>query len=304
VEVSEERPDISIVVPVYGCAGCIEMLLERTRAVVEREAWRAEWVFVDDASPDDSWRILKTQSSKDNRIRGVRLGRNCGQHFAIYAGLKEAKGRFCLVMDCDLEDPPEEIPQLMRRARQGFDVVIATYFDRSHPGWRRLGSRLYFWMLRGGNLKGAKLSTFSVLSDRARSAFIAAPLARRAYLLVLLGFDLPIAFISSRKEPRADGASSYDPRTLAFLAARNMLLFSPRRLVVVLGTVALGMLALSAALWGAWPVMAIWLFCCILIGAALGALRWHILTPARCSILVGETEKLPEIPLHREGADR
>ena len=115
--VREKRPDLSIVVPVYACASCIEPLLERTRATVRREGWHVEWVFVDDASPDDSWRILKEQACKDDRIGGLRLGRNCGQHAAIYAGLEKAKGRFSVVMDGDLEDPPEEIPRLMARAR-------------------------------------------------------------------------------------------------------------------------------------------------------------------------------------------
>ena len=173
--VPDENPDVSIVIPVYACAACIEPLLERTRAIVQQEGWMAEWVFVDDASPDDAWAILKELSSKDARIRGLRFDRNCGQHFAIYAGLGRARGRFSIVMDCDLEDPPEEISSLMARAHRGNDIVIATYFDRAHPAWRRFGSRLYFWMLGGANLDGARLSTYSVLSQRARSAFIAAP---------------------------------------------------------------------------------------------------------------------------------
>ena len=230
-------------------------------------------MFVDDASPDDAWRILKDEAAKDDRIRGLRLGRNCGQHFAIYAGLEKAKGRFSVVMDGDLEDPPEEIPRLMLRARQGFDIVIATYSDRTHPRWRRLGSQLYFWILRGAIPEGGKLSTFSVVSERARSAYIAAPLAGRAYILVLFGLDLPTAFISSHKEPRPHGASSYDFRKLSPLALRNMLLFSPRRLFCVLATVAIGILLVAVGLWGAWPAVPIWLSCCILVGAALAVSR-------------------------------
>ena len=290
--VPDESPDVSIVVPVYACAACIEPLLERTRAIVQQEGWSAEWVFVDDASPDDAWPILKELSSKDARIRGLRFDRNCGQHFAIYAGLERARGRFSIVMDCDLEDPPEEIPSLMARARQGFDIVIATYLDRAHPAWRRFGSRLYFWMLGGANLDGARLSTYSVLSQRARSAFIAAPLAGRGYVSVLLRLGLPTAFVASHKAPRPEGHSSYELRKLSLLAGRNLLLFSPWRLACVLTTIAFGILLVAVGLWGAMPAIPIWVSCCILIAAGLWASRSYMLARGSPSPRLSEMEML------------
>ncbi len=253
-------PEISIVVPVYACASCLHPLFQRTRAVVQQQGWQAEWIFVDDASADGAWEVLKHLSATDDRIHGLRLDRNRGQHYAIYIGLKHARGQFTVVMDCDLEDPPEEIPGLLAAlAREGSDIVIASYSDRAHPAWRRWGSRLYFWMLETPRPDDARLSMFSVLSEKARSAYVGAPLAGLSYLLPLLQLGLPIAFLASRKEPRQEGVSSYNVRKLYRLAVRNVLLFNPRRLALVLGTLAFGVLIVALWLWGAWPTVPIWL---------------------------------------------
>jgi polyisoprenyl-phosphate glycosyltransferase len=257
----------------------------------DKEGWHVEWIFVDDASPDDSWRILKEQACKDDRIGGLGFGRNCGQHAAIYAGLEKAKGRFSVVMDGDLEDPPEEIPRLMARARQGSDIVIATYSDRTHPAWRRLGSRLYFWMLHGRGA-GTRLSTYSVLSERARSAYLAAPLAGRAYLSVLFRLNLPTAFVSSHKEARLAGGSSYSLGKLSPLAVRNILLFNPWRLLWVLMTLAIGVLFVGVGLWGPWPAIPIGLVCLTLVGATLAVARSCILARGWSSPHLCETETL------------
>jgi glycosyltransferase involved in cell wall biosynthesis len=240
----DERLELSIVVPVYACASCLQALLQRTRAVVQQQGWQAEWIFVDDASTDGAWEVLKHLSATDDGIHGLRLDRNRGQHYAIYVGLKNARGRFSVVMDCDLDDPPEEIPGLLALAREGSDIVIASYSDRAHPAWRRWGSLFYFWMLETPRPENARLSMFSVLSERARAAYVGAPLAGRSYLLLLLQLGLPTAFLASRKEPRHEGVSSYNIRKLYPLAAaprfgaRDICVRRPRRRGMALGHVA------------------------------------------------------------------
>ena len=199
------------------------------------------------------------------------------QHFAIYAGLKKATGRFIIVLDGDLEDPPEEIPRLLARAKEDADIVVATYSDRAHPDWRRIGSRLYFWILGAGAPDGGRLSMFTALSERGRSAYLAAPLAGRVYLLVLLGLDLPTAFVSSYKEPRLGDGSSYSFGKLSPLAARNLLLFNPRRFAFVLTTLAAIILLAAVSLWGAWPAVRIWLACSLAVGSSLAAWRLRMI---------------------------
>jgi glycosyltransferase involved in cell wall biosynthesis len=142
-----KRYEISVVIPVYGCAGCLTALYERLCSVLESvlESW--EIVFVDDRSPDGAWELLEDLARRDRRVRALRLSRNFGQHAAITAGLAEAHGRWVAVLDCDLQDPPEEIPRLLEIAKEGCDVVgtaasaHASIFDYatrySDRQWRR-----------------------------------------------------------------------------------------------------------------------------------------------------------------------
>ena len=107
--------EVSVVVPVYGCASCLESLHERLKAVLDASTTSYEMVFVDDRSPDGSWTRLQELAARDRALRAYRLSRNFGQHVAITAGLAQSRGRWVVVMDCDLQDPPEEIPRLLAR---------------------------------------------------------------------------------------------------------------------------------------------------------------------------------------------
>ena len=111
------RPELSVVIPVYGCAGCLAALHERLHASLDSSVGDWEVVYVDDASPDGV--LGEARGARPNRPprAGARLSRNFGQHAAITAGLAESRGRWTAVMDCDLEDRPEELPRMLRLAR-------------------------------------------------------------------------------------------------------------------------------------------------------------------------------------------
>src|SRR4051812_20223321 len=138
------NPELSIVVPVYGCADCVTALYERTAAVLEPVEPDFELVLVDDASPDGAWDALRELVARDPRVRALRMSRNFGQHAAITAGLAESRGRWIAVMDCDLQDPPEFLPQLLQAARSGYDVVLSRRQERKHSWFRRVGARAFF----------------------------------------------------------------------------------------------------------------------------------------------------------------
>ena len=116
-------PHLSVVVPVYGCAGCLPELHRRITATLEALRIAYEIVLVDDRSQDGAWEVIGGLAREDPHVRGVRLSRNFGQHLAITAGLAESRGDWAVVMDCDLQDPPEEIPRLLEQGLRGFDVV-------------------------------------------------------------------------------------------------------------------------------------------------------------------------------------
>jgi polyisoprenyl-phosphate glycosyltransferase len=231
------KSDVSIVVPVYGCAANLQELFWRTMVEMKKylgETARIEWIFVDDFSRDDAWDVIMKLRSTGAGIHGIRLGKNHGQHAAIMTGLLAAKSEWTVVMDCDLEDPPEEIPSLLKTAKPGNDIIVGTYLQRKHSYWRRICSRFFRWLLDLPIKDGFQLSTFSVLSKRARMLYLNSPMAGRFYLLILLQLNLSLVTVESRKEKRLHGSSSYTIKKLLCAAVRCLLLYGTKRILVMI----------------------------------------------------------------------
>ena len=248
-------PEVSVVIPVYGCAGCLRTLHARLRTALDRTAGDWELVFVDDASPDDAWAQLQELARSDGRVSALRLSRNFGQHAAITAGLAECRGRWVVVMDCDLQDPPEEIPDMLATARSGYEVVL-TKRNRSRQSWRRrLAAQIYF-RLRNA-LLGTKVdpdyATLSVISRTVVDAFLRMGDRDRQYMLILhwLGFRRAVRRLDQPE--RHEGHSSYTFSKLLKVAIDGMFFQTTAllRWITYLGfLVALAGLALAAALVG------------------------------------------------------
>src|SRR5436305_2859323 len=142
------RPEISVVVPVFGCARLLDQLVERVAASLRDVPGGFQLVLVDDRSPAGAWPLLEQLATRDPRVRAIRLSRNFGQHAAITAGFARARGAWIAVLDCDLQDPPEELPRLYRRAQEGYDIVFGRRRRGHAPLPRRFLSRLYFRTIR------------------------------------------------------------------------------------------------------------------------------------------------------------
>jgi dolichol-phosphate mannosyltransferase len=204
-------PDLSVVVPVYGCAGCLEALHRRLAATLDDLVADWELILVDDRSPDGAWTSIAALAGRDRRVVGVRLSRNFGQHAAITAGLARARGDWVAVMDCDLQEPPEELHKLWAKAMEGHDVVLARRRDKQLPWHRRAGARLYYALL--GRMTGTRFDgaygSLSLISRKVVDAFLRFRDLDRHYLLILrwLGFDT--ASVDYQHQPRAAGRSSY-----------------------------------------------------------------------------------------------
>jgi dolichol-phosphate mannosyltransferase len=148
-------PLLSVITPAFREAANLPVLYERLRAALAAEAVAWEWVVVDDHSPDASFDVVRELSARDPHVRGIRLARNAGSHMAIACGLDEARGDAAVVLAADLQDPPEALPELLRRWRSGAQVVWAA--RRQVPGESGAGStfsRLYYVLMR--NLVGMK----------------------------------------------------------------------------------------------------------------------------------------------------
>jgi dolichol-phosphate mannosyltransferase len=216
--------EISVVIPVYNCASCLRALHERLTATLSALTPDYEIVLVDDRSRDGAWDILTTLAREDRRLRVVRLSRNFGQHAAITAGLTRSRGAWTVVMDCDLQEPPEEIARLYAKAQEGFDIVRATRQGRRHSAFRRVSASLYRRMLSERE-NGAEIefSTLSIISRKVVDAFLQLRDRDREYQLVLdwLGFSqATISFAHAERE--GDAPSAYGLRELARVALDGM----------------------------------------------------------------------------------
>jgi polyisoprenyl-phosphate glycosyltransferase len=208
---AKPRPVISVVVPVYGCRDCLEHLHDRLTATLSGLVPAYEIILVDDRARDESWSEIERLVELDASVRGVRLSRNFGQHAAITAGLSQVRGEWVVVMDCDLQDPPERIPDLYAKALEGHEIVFGRRTHKPTGPIRRLLASLYFQCLRvftGSHIEG-QYGTFSVISRKVVEAFLEMRDQDRHYLMILnwLGFDA----VAVDYEPalRYRGRSSY-----------------------------------------------------------------------------------------------
>jgi glycosyltransferase involved in cell wall biosynthesis len=233
------RPLVSVVSPVYGCAGCIERLCERVFAALAQAGCDAELVLVCDASPDDSWDRIVEVAALDARVRGLRFSRNFGQHAAISAGLLETRGDWIVVMDCDLQDPPEYVPALLARAREGFDAVFAERKQRRDNWFKRTASRAFYATL--GHLTGERYNpetaNFGVYSRALVDAILSLPETARFFPLLVRWVGFRHTSVPVQHAERDSGRSGYSLRKALQLALDAIMSFSdrPLRLVVRVG---------------------------------------------------------------------
>jgi len=137
-------PHLSVVIPVYQAADCLDELFARLTASLETISRDFECFLIEDCGGDGSWEKICTIAAADPRFKGIQFSRNFGQHYGITAGLDYCTGDWVIVMDCDLQDQPEEIPKLYHKALEGFEVVLGCRKNRQDNSGKRLSSRLFF----------------------------------------------------------------------------------------------------------------------------------------------------------------
>jgi glycosyltransferase involved in cell wall biosynthesis len=228
--------ELSVVVPVYGCADCLVALHQRLTSSLAAVTPSYELVFVDDRSLDGGWAVLRELARADDAVRAFRLSRNFGQDAAITAGLAQARGRWAVVMDCDLEEAPEDIPRLWAAAGEGYEVVRTVRRGWRHSAFRRFTSRLYRRLTRETDTR-PNYSNLSLLSRRVIDAFLRLRDRDREYIIALdwLGFDSTTVEIEHHA--RHAGRSGYTLARLVRVALDGMYFRSTvlLRLVVLLG---------------------------------------------------------------------
>jgi polyisoprenyl-phosphate glycosyltransferase len=228
--------ELSVVVPVYGCADCLHPLHERLTASIAEVTDRYELVFIDDRSVDDGWTVLQELARRDHHVRAFRLSRNFGQDAAITAGLAQARGDWAVVMDCDLQEAPEDIPRLWSAAGEGYEIVRTIRRGWRHSRFRRWTSRLYRRLTIETDVR-PDYSNLSLLSRRVIDAFLRLRDRDREYMIALdwLGFDSTAIEIEHHE--RHAGESGYTLERLIRVALDGMFFRSTvlLRVVVLVG---------------------------------------------------------------------
>ena len=232
---------ISLVLPVFNEAATLPQFYRRLADALPPGA-PYELVFVDDGSTDGSWATLRRFADGDPSVRLVRLSRNWGHQAAITAGLDAALGDAVIVMDTDLQDPPELIPELLARWRDGFDVVYAVRAERAgESAWRLASIRVYYKLLRriAGNEIPENVGDFRLMSRRVVDALRAMPERTRFLRGMTAWVGYPQTGVEYNRDPRFAGESKYPPRKLLRLALDGITSFStvPIKLVAWLGFV-------------------------------------------------------------------
>jgi len=242
---------IAVVVPVYRAEDCLQELYRRLTQALEPLTGDFEIVLVEDCGGDGSWDVICQLSSADPRVKGVQFSRNFGQHYGISAGLDHCDADWVVVMDCDLQDRPEEIPRLYAKAQEGFDVVLARRIGRKDAWHKRLASRAFYSCLNyfAEINYDAEVGNFRIVSRQVVDCFRTMRERLRFFggLVDWMGF--PTAWIDVAHAERFAGESSYNFRRLWKLASEAIIAYSdkPLRLAIRFGF-AISFLALLYAL--------------------------------------------------------
>jgi len=246
------KPHISVVTPVYGCGVCLSQLYERLATTLATITSNYEIIMVNDGSPDDAWQIIKLLAKKDEKVKGINLSRNYGQHKAIAAGLDYAKGDWVVVMDCDLQDQPEEIVKLYQEAIKGVDIVFGRRAKRKDTFFKCIASKVfykiydYFTESKIDNT----VANFSIVSSRVVEKLCLLKEQNRSYPLFVNWIGFTRADVDIEHAHRDFGESSYTLRKLINLAIDSIISQSnkPLRMSIKFGFM-LSFLSLVYASW-------------------------------------------------------
>lgn len=232
-------PLISVVIPVYKAEKLLDELYRRLRAALEPLTPHFEIVLVEDCGGDRSWELIERLAAADPRVVGLQFSRNFGQHYGITAGLDQCRGDWVVVMDCDLQDAPEEIPRLYAKALEGYDVVLALRGPRQDPALKRLTSWLFYRLfsyLADIEFDGDS-GNFRIMSRQVVKNFNRMREQLRFFGGHVQWMGFPTTGVRVQHHQRFEGQSTYTFAKLWKLAADTILAYSdkPLRMAARLG---------------------------------------------------------------------
>lgn len=226
---------LSVVSPVYRAEKILPVLVQRISEAALTITRDFEIVLVDDYSPDNSWAVIEQLAQENKAVKGIKLSRNFGQHYAITAGLDNAKGEWIVVMDCDLQDRPEEIPVLYQKAQEGFDIVLAKRSNRKDKFFKRLFSKYFYKVLSylTGSEQDATVANFGIYHRRVNDAIKQMRESIRYFPTMVQWVGFRLTKIEVQHDERFEGKTSYNFKKLLRLATDIILAFSDKPLRIL-----------------------------------------------------------------------
>ncbi|MDZ7721962.1 MAG: glycosyltransferase family 2 protein [candidate division KSB1 bacterium] len=230
---------ITIVSPVYKAEKILSELVQRIEFSITKLTDDYEIILVDDGSPDKSWAVIQQIAKNNTKIKGLKLSRNFGQHYAITAGLDYATGEWIVVMDCDLQDKPEEINKLYNKAQEGYDIVLASRYERKDSFVKRFLSKLFYRTLGylTGTIQDESIANFGIYNKKVINATQTMRESIRYFPTMIKWVGFKQTKVKVDHSERYQGKTSYDFKRLIILAMDIMLAYSdkPIRLSIIVG---------------------------------------------------------------------
>ncbi len=231
--------ELSIVSPIYRGEKMLDELVRRIIDSVKDITDDYEIVLVNDCSPDNSWEKIVQLCNENKKVKGVNLSRNFGQHYAITAGLSKTLGNWVVVMDCDLQDRPEEIPNLYAKTREGFDSVFAQRVERQDTFMKRLSSAAFYFVFSflTDSKQDKSVANFGIYNRKVVNAILSMGDSIRYFPIMAQWVGFRKGYLPVQHAERQVGSSSYSFFKLMRLASDNMIGFSdkPLRLMLTFG---------------------------------------------------------------------
>ena len=229
-----QTPVVSCVIPVFRAAPALAELTRRLTDVLSIEVESFEIIFVEDCGGDNSWETIESLAANDRRVRGFQMSRNYGQHNAILCGIRQARGAIVITMDDDLQHPPEELPKLLAKLAEGFDVVYGPPQQEQHGLLRDLASQITKLALEEamGAANAKKVSALRAFRTDLREAFAAYRSPTVNIDVLLTWASTRFAAVPVRHEQRKFGESGYTTGKLIRHALNMMTGFSTRPLQI------------------------------------------------------------------------
>jgi polyisoprenyl-phosphate glycosyltransferase len=230
---------LSIVSPVYRAENILGELVKRCKESLPKEFDSVEIILVDDKSPDGSWKKIEELAKIHPEVKGYKLSRNFGQHPTIIAGLSQATGNWVVVMDCDLQDQPEEITKLFNETKKGFDVVLASRFNRQDSFYKKMVSKSFYGFLSylTGVKHDATIANFGIYSKQVIQEVVQLSEKIKYFPTMVKWVGFSSTKINVEHASRAEGKSNYNLKKLLNLALDIILAYSdkPLRLIIKIG---------------------------------------------------------------------